>query len=95
MVQPILFGVFHFRGEGKEGTEMYFIDHLNKKIHDGAKAGDACGFIGTPSEAREFSDSEQKIAYLKENEQYMSCAHCSSDGLKVFPYNTPPTAHEE
>ncbi|WP_040285859.1 hypothetical protein [Sporosarcina koreensis] len=73
---------------------MYFIDHFNKKIHNGAKAGDACGFIGTPSDAREFTDSEEKIEYLKKTERYISCSHCTHDGLNVFPYNLPPADGE-
>ena len=36
----------------------YLIDHLTKTIHQRGNAGDRCGFLNTPIEKREFTNSE-------------------------------------
>ncbi|WP_195913986.1 hypothetical protein [Planomicrobium sp. YIM 101495] len=56
----------------------YFIDHLEKRIHLRQFAGDACGFIDTPIEKREFSDEEDYFTQLVVEESYTICAHCRS-----------------
>lgn len=44
----------------------YFVDHLKKNIHRRQYAGDAGGFIQTPVEKREFTDS---LAYIEQLEE--------------------------
>jgi len=54
----------------------YFIDHLKKIIHRRQYAGDDCGFLQTPVEKREFTDSLAYVKQLEEQELYTRCPHC-------------------
>lgn len=56
----------------------YFVDHLKKQIHRQQFAGDLCGFLTTPIEKREFTDSQTYIQRLEENNVYTECPYCQS-----------------
>lgn len=56
----------------------FFIDHINKSIHQRQFAGDACGFLETPVEKREFTDSLAYIERLEKQESYTVCMHCQA-----------------
>lgn len=56
----------------------YFIDHLKKRIHRRHFAGDACEFLSTPVDEREFTDSHTYIHQLKEHNAYDPCPNCRS-----------------
>lgn len=56
----------------------YFVDHKKKYIHERLYAGDACGFLQTPVDKREFTDSRDYVEQLEERESYMTCQHCNS-----------------
>lgn len=56
----------------------YFIDHLKKQIHRQQFAGDSCGFLSTPVEQREFTDSQTYVQSLEEDHVYTECPYCQS-----------------
>lgn len=56
----------------------YFIDHEKKKIHRKRYAGDRCGFVRTPIEKREFTDSSSYVDSLLAGQAYSECPHCQS-----------------
>ena len=56
----------------------YFIDHNRKRIHWKGFAGDKCGFIDTPVDQREFTDSPDYIDELLSDGAYKRCPHCRS-----------------
>ncbi|WP_088008116.1 hypothetical protein [Indiicoccus explosivorum] len=56
----------------------YFVDHDQKKIHWKSFAGDRCGFIGTPAEQREFTDSSAYVEELMQERSYRRCPYCKS-----------------
>lgn len=58
----------------------YFIDHKHKLIHRKLFAKDRCGFIGTPVDLREFTNSLEYISELQEEKHYSKCPHCQ--GMK-------------
>lgn len=60
----------------------YFIDHLKKNIHKRQYAGDACGFLKTPLDKREFTDSHDYVKELRGKKSYTKCPHCQS--MKTF-----------
>ncbi|GEM_PF-2764869 len=66
---------------------MYFIDHINRKIHNKRNAGDACGFTETPPEDREFTNCADTIARLEDEESYKKCPSCHTRILLTFPYS--------
>jgi len=55
---------------------QYFIDHKHKRIHERQYAGDRCGFVETPVEKREFTDSLTYIERLEGEREYLKCPHC-------------------
>lgn len=57
---------------------QFFIDHKYRRIHQRQFAGDRCGFVETPVEEREFTDSEDYIGQLENRELYEVCPHCQS-----------------
>lgn len=57
---------------------QYFIDHKRKRIHQRQYAGDRCGFMETPVEKREFTDSLAYIGQLEEVKEYLKCPHCGT-----------------
>ena len=61
----------------------YFVDHLKKNIHRTQYAGDDCGFLQTPVEKREFTDSPAFVKQLEEQESYARCPHCQSVKMLV------------
>ena len=56
----------------------YFVDHKKKRIHQRQFAGDRCGFVETPVEKREFTDSADYIEQLEEKDSYECCPYCQS-----------------
>lgn len=54
------------------------MDHLKKQIHRQQFAGDSCGFLSTPVEKREFTNSQTHILQLKQKEFYKECPYCQS-----------------
>ena len=57
---------------------QFFIDHKYKKIHQRIYAGDRCGFVKTPIDKREFTDSEAYIRNLEDDKRYEFCKHCET-----------------
>lgn len=57
---------------------QFFIDHKYRKIHQRQFAGDRCGFVETPVEKREFTDSQDYIVKLENHERYKVCPYCQS-----------------
>ena len=62
---------------------IYFIDHLKENIHRRQYAGDACEFLQTPFEKREFTDSHVYVKELEEQKLYKTCPHCQSVKMLV------------
>ena len=56
----------------------YLIDHLTKTIHQRGNAGDRCGFLHTPIEKREFTNSESYIESLQTEKGYTRCPYCKT-----------------
>ncbi|WP_181313665.1 hypothetical protein [Planomicrobium soli] len=56
----------------------YFIDHKKKQIHQRQHAGDRCGFVETPVNKREFTDSAAYIEQLITQKMYSMCVYCRS-----------------
>ncbi|MDN7241564.1 hypothetical protein QWY14_07155 [Planococcus sp. N028] len=61
----------------------YFVDHQKKRIHKKQYAGDRCGFVGTPTDKREFIDCEEYVEQLEKQEAYEKCPFCQSLQLSV------------
>lgn len=57
---------------------QFFVDHKYRRIHKRQFAGDRCGFVETPIEKREFTDSEIYIIQLESQDLYEVCPHCQS-----------------
>ncbi|MBZ5200055.1 hypothetical protein HU147_02395 [Planomicrobium chinense] len=62
---------------------QYFIDHKRKRIHQRQYAGDRCGFMKTPVEKREFTDSLAYIGRLQEESEYLKCPHCRTAQMAI------------
>ncbi|MGI2328000.1 hypothetical protein [Planococcus sp. YIM B11945] len=57
---------------------QFFIDHKKKKIHQRQYAGDRCGFVETPVDRREFTNSVAYIERLEMHSEYLVCPYCRS-----------------
>lgn len=62
---------------------QFFIDHKYKKIHQRMLAGDKCGFVETPIDKREFTDSEDYIKSLENEKTYELCEHCQTVQIEI------------
>ena len=46
-------------------------------------AGDKCGFVETPIDKREFTDSEDYIKSLENDKTYELCEHCQTVQIEI------------
>lgn len=57
---------------------QFFVDHKYRRIHKRQFAGDRCGFVETPVNEREFTNSGNYIEKLESEKSYEVCPHCQS-----------------